>query len=67
MIFILGIIVGILLTLSTVAVSIHLDNKGKSVLMYMKDKLPQEKGFIINNDDEKTNRLIKTFTKSDKI
>jgi len=44
MIFILGIIVGILLTLSTVIVSIHLDNKGKNVLMYMKDKLPKEKG-----------------------
>ena len=67
MTFILGIIIGILLTLSTVIMSIYLDGKGKNVVKYLQEIAPKEQGYIIDNSEEVTDKFIKTFTKSQEL
>ena len=66
MIFILGVIVGILLALSTVFISLYLDTRGKSVVKLIQQHIPKETGHIIK-DEQSIERLVNTFTKSEKL
>lgn len=65
---ILGVIIGLLIALSTFILSIHLDQRNVNVVSYISKSIKgREKGHIINNNDKAVDRLVDTFAESENL